>query len=156
MGRGLACGFVALALAIAYYAAAAELPESFLSDGVGADGLPKLLAVALGVLGFFAGLRAVLARKAPAGASAEGGGFAAHARGLGMMALGAAYAALTPALGYMAGTSVFLFVVAVYSGQRPTLRLAAISIAGGLALWIVFVKLLGVAMPSGMLAPLHG
>ncbi len=156
MGRGLACGFAALALAIAYYAAAAQLPSSFLSDDVGADGLPRLLAVALGVLGLLAALRAVLARTAPAGAPPEGGGVAVHARALGLIALGAAYAQLTPSLGYMAGTIVFLFVVAAYSGQRPSLPLAAISGAGGVVLWLVFVKLLGVAMPSGMLAPLLG
>lgn len=156
MGRGLVCGIGALALSIAYYAAATGVPASLLSDAVGADGLPRVLALALGLLGVLAVLRAVLARGVPAGDVPEGGGVAAHARALGMIALGAAYAVLTPTLGYVVGTIAFLFIVATYSGQRPSLRLAAISAAGGLVLWLVFVMLLGVAMPSGMLAPLLG
>ena len=157
MVREFVCGWSALALAGAYYAAAAVLPTSFLSDEVGADGLPKMLAIALGVLGILVLCRAALRRGArAAGEPAAGAGGTAHLRALGMLAFGIAYAALTPWLGYPVATAALIFVVAAYAGQRPSLRLAAISGAGGLMLWVMFVRLLGVAMPPGVLAALPG
>lgn len=158
MVRELVCGLSALALAGVYYAAAAGLPTSFLSDDVGADGLPKALAIALGLLGVLAISLAAFRRKPATAGSTRAGGNAAHLhlRALGMLALGGIYAALTPWLGYLTATVALIFVVAAYSGQRLTLRLAAISGAGGLTLWVMFVKLLGVAMPAGILAPLLG
>ena len=156
MGRQLICGLSALLLAGVYYAAAAGLPTSFLSDDVGADGMPKALAVALGLLGVLAVSFAALRRKIVAAGSTPVGGIAVHVRALGMLALGSIYAALTPWLGYLSATIALIFLVAAYSGQRLTLRLAAISGVGGLLLWLAFVKLLGVAMPPGILAPLLG
>lgn len=156
MVRDLVCGLSALALAGVYYAAAAGLPTSFLSDDVGADGLPKALASALGTLGVLAISLAAFRRKLATAGSTRMGSIPTHLRALGMLALGCIYAALTPWLGYLAATTALIFVVAAYCGQRPTLRLAAISGAGGLLLWLAFVRLLGVAMPSGILAPLFG
>ncbi len=51
MKNGLAAGLLALALAGIYYYAAIDIPRSFLSDNVGADGLPKAYALALTLLG---------------------------------------------------------------------------------------------------------
>lgn len=154
--RQFICGLSALALAGAYYAAAAGVPTSFLSDDVGADGMPKALAIALGLLGVLAISLAAVHRKIAAAGPTRGGGIAVHVRALGMLALGVVYTALTPWLGYLMATIALIFFVAAYSGQRLSLRLSAISGAGGLMLWVMFVKLLGVAMPSGILAPLLG
>ena len=166
----IVCGLFALALAGAYYAAAVALPTSFLSDEVGADGLPKLLAIALGFLGILAIVRAALpgnaiaagpiaetnAMPAAGSRSAAPVGIAVHIRALGMLMLGVLYALLAPWLGYLVATIALLFLVAAYSGQKPSLRLAAISGTGGLVLWVAFAKLLGMAMPAGVLAPLLG
>src|SRR5205085_11204871 len=50
VNRDLTLGCVTLALAAAYYAAAALLPQSQLDDAVGPGGLPKTYAVVLAVL----------------------------------------------------------------------------------------------------------
>ncbi len=156
MGRDIAGGIAAIALAAAYYAAAADIQKSFLADEVGAAGVPRLLAATLAVLGVLTIVRAVLRRNLRAAAETEAGGAAAHARALGLLAMGIAYTLLAPALGYLVTTSAFIFAVAAYSGQRASARLAAISCAGGIFLWLTFVKLLGVAMPAGPLERLLG
>jgi hypothetical protein len=156
VGRDIAGGLAALALAAVYYAAASDIQKSFLADEVGAAGVPRLLAATLAVLGVLMIVRAVLRRKTRAATETETGGAAAHARALGLLALGIAYIVLAPVLGYLATTSVFIFAVAAYSGQKASARLAVISCAGGIFLWLMFVKLLGVAMPAGPLERLLG
>lgn len=155
MKRDLLVGLGALALAAAYYAAADALPRSMLSDAVGADGAPKLFALALGLLGVVQVARAlpaaVRAGAAPAGASATAG---AHRRALGVLAICAAYVALAPHLGYLLATAALIYTLTVYAGQAHSWRVAAISLGGGIALWFSFAKLLGVAMPAGLIARL--
>lgn len=151
MARDVACGFAALALAIVYYVAAAAVPTSLLADEVGADGVPKALAMALGALGVLAAARAVARRYSDAAPAVVAGG-RAHWRALGLLALGIGYVVVTPYAGYMLATSAFLFAVAVYAGRAPSLRVAGISVGGGIVLWLMFAKLLGVALPAGMLS----
>jgi hypothetical protein len=150
-------GLVALALAAAYYAAADALPRSLLSDGVGADGAPKLYAIALGLLGIVQIARTMpLAAHATAEGAEESTPPLAHLRALGVLAIGAAYIALTPYLGYPIATTILLYAIAVYAGQAHSWRTAAVSLGGGLVLWASFAKLLGVAMPGGLLGKLVG
>lgn len=146
--RELIGGALALALAVGYYAAAAALPVSLLSDEVGADGVPKAIAVALGLCGVVQLLRAAL-RQSPraAGDEAEAAGWLPHLRALGLLAIAVAFVVLTPSVGYLPATVILLFAVAAYAGQKVTPRLAAVAIAGGVVLWASFAKVLGVAMP---------
>lgn len=153
MIRELATGLLALALAGAYYAAADVLPTSLLSDQVGADGVPKVLALALGLLGVMQVARAVIYGRAAGGTE---DGAARHGRALGLFLIGAAYALAAPYLGYLVSTAALLLAVAAYAGQAFSVRLVAISAAGGAGLWLVFAKLLGVSMPSGPLERLLG
>lgn len=145
MTRDLLTGAAALALAAAYYAAADALPVSLLSDAVGADGVPKALAVALGLGGLALLLRAAL-RRAPAGGETAAGP-KPHLRAAGLLAIAIAYVVVTPHVGYLVATAALLFAVAAYAGQRLSLKLAAVSLAGAVVLWLSFAKLLGVAMP---------
>jgi hypothetical protein len=146
--RDLVCAALGLALAVAYYAAADALPRSLLADGVGADGVPKLLAVGLAVLSVVIGARSLLAG-APA-ASAGGPGLDRHLRALGVAALGAAFVALAPVLGYPLALALLLLAAARYYGAA--LRLQVVLYAGGTAaiLWLIFARGLGVAMPAGL------
>lgn len=155
MNREAILGLVALALAAAYYAAADALPRSLLSDAVGADGAPKLYALALGLLGVVQIARSVPRGERPAAASGEAPApLRVHLRALGVLAIGAAYIAATPYLGYLAATTILIYVLTVYAGQAHSWRTAAISLGGGAALWLSFAKLLGVAMPAGLLGGL--
>ncbi len=147
-GREIALGGFALVLAAGYFAAAAAVPVSLLSDEVGASGVPKALAVSLGVLGAMQLGRTVLfAVNADSGDAPRGA--ATHARAFGMLAIGIAYTLATPYLGYPLALASLIFVVAAYAGLRPSPRLGLVAVVGALFFWVSFVKLLSVSMPVG-------
>lgn len=53
-----------------------------------------------------------------------------------------------PWLGYVVATSVFMLVGALALGDRVSLRPLAVSVGTAVALWVVFVFLLGVPLPD--------
>jgi Tripartite tricarboxylate transporter TctB family len=63
-------------------------------------------------------------------------------------AMGFAYGLSLPWLGYVVATSVFLLVGTLFLGERLSLRPLAVSIGTAVALWVVFVFLLGVPLPD--------
>jgi putative tricarboxylic transport membrane protein len=145
--RDLACAALGLALAGAYYAAADALPRSLLADGVGADGVPKLLAAALAALSVAIGARSLVA--APQAGDATRG-LAGRLRALGVAGLGVAFVALAPALGYPLAAALLLFTAARYYGAPFGLPLVIYAVAAAAALWLVFARGLGVALPAGV------
>jgi len=153
--RDLILGLATLALAAAYYAAADALPRSLLSDAVGADGAPKLYALALGLLGVVQVARAI-PRAAPAGAAAESAPLAVHLRSLGVLGMGVVYIVVTPYLGYLLATAALICALTLYAGQARSWRVALIGLGGGAVLWLSFAKVLGVPMPAGLLGRLLG
>ena len=62
--------------------------------------------------------------------------------------MGFAYWLSLPWLGYVVATSLFLLVGTLSLGERVSLRPFALSIGTALALWVVFVFLLGVPLPD--------
>lgn len=149
MLKDLGCGVTGLALAAAYYFLADELPRSLLSDPTGADGLPKVLAVLLGILSLFL-IVSALRRRSPAAKSQEEG-LAKHLRSAGMLGLGIAYLVLVGWLGYLPTIVLFILAVALYAGTRPGWQPVAISAIGGVALWFTFTRLFGIPLPAGTL-----
>ncbi len=147
-GREIALGGFVVVLAAGYFAAAAALPVSLLTDEVGASGVPKLLAVSLGILGAMQLGRTVLF---PVSVDLADGprGAATHARAFGMLAIGTVYTLATPYLGYPVALAALIFVVAAYVGLRPSPRLGLVAVTGALFFWFTFVKLLGISMPVG-------
>jgi len=73
-------GALGVALAVIYWLAADDIQRSFLADEVGADGVPKMLAVALGALGAVTVLRG---RKAAIDVEVEEASNRPHWRALG-------------------------------------------------------------------------
>jgi len=73
-----------------------------------------------------------------------------HLRALGVAALGAAFVTLAPVLGYPLALALLLLAAALYYGA--VLRLQVVLYAGGTAaiLWLIFARVLGVAMPAGL------
>ncbi len=63
-------------------------------------------------------------------------------------AMGFAYWLSLPWLGYVVATSLFLLVGTLFLGERVSFRPIAVSIGTAVALWIVFVLLLGVPLPD--------
>jgi putative tricarboxylic transport membrane protein len=156
MKREVFCGVLSLVFGVVYYIAAMDVPQSMLSDEVGADGIPKALAVAFMIFGVLQVGRAFLGLKAAESGELAGLDLRTHLRSFGMIAIGIGYLIATPFLGYPLTVTVLIFVVAVYAGQALTWRLAGISAVGGFAMWFCFVKALGITMPTGVFGRLLG
>ncbi len=123
-----------LALAAAYWLAADALPKSVLADSIGADGVPKLLAVMLAALSILIAF------------TNDAESQPASLRSLGVAGLGAAYVVLLPWTGYLVGAGLLAAASALYYGARGR-RVLFFSIGTAVLLWLVFAKALGVALP---------
>lgn len=143
VGGDLLLATLAAALAALYWRAADELPRSLLSDAVGADGLPKLLATALLVAAMLLAGRALWKRDGRAALPP-----AEHLRPLGIPAIGIGYVLLAPLLGYPLALGLLIAATIIYFGARAPRAILACAVLGAAALWLVFVKALGVAMPG--------
>jgi putative tricarboxylic transport membrane protein len=139
--RDLACAALGLALAAAYWAAAHQVPKSMLSDAVGADGVPKALAVILASFSTLIALRALLGRAHEMPQSKN------HLRALGIAALGFVYVALAPLAGFLVSTMLLAGAGALYYGAPRTLGTLAFAAGSAGLLWLVFARMLGVALP---------
>lgn len=134
MRRSHACAAAGLALAAAYWLAADALPESALADSVGADGVPKLLAVVLALLSLLIAFSKDMETQP------------ASLRSLGVAGLGLVYVAILPFTGYLVGAGLLAGASALYYGARGH-TVVIFSCLTALLLWLVFAKTLGVALP---------
>ena len=146
-GRDTIAGSIAVALALAYWLIADDIPRSLLADAVGADGVPKALALVLGALGLMLLWRGLRSRSE---GEAEMPEIGAHLRALGLLAIGIAYVVVMPWLGFLATSAVLIVVAATYAGLPFGRNLVVIGAVSGVALWVVFAKLLSVSMPVGL------
>lgn len=158
MNRDLIAGAVLLAIAGAYYASIGTIAESTLSDEVGATGLPLVLSGLLALIAVVMMARAALtiraARRAavPAGVAGEDeDSDASVPRALGLLLIGAAYVLLLPYAGYVIGVALLIGAVALYEGAPRSWVIPAAAIGGAALYWAIFVKLLGVHQPAGIL-----
>jgi putative tricarboxylic transport membrane protein len=136
-------GIGLIALAAVYYAAALAIPDSLLSDEVGAAGLPKLLATTLAVSGALLAIRSQ-------GASAMRVKLSVEPRGMALVAAMALYIAAMPLTGYPLSLAGLVAGVALLAGAKPTISLAAISLAAGVGFWLVFARLFHIKFPAGI------
>ena len=141
-------GGLALALAAIYWYAADDIQRSFLADAVGADGVPKLLAIALALLGGLVVIREIATRRARAATVVQKPG-RPHRRALGLLCLAILYVAAMPFFGYLVATAALIAGVALYAGEALDRRLVITAVAGSLVLWLVFDHLLAVSLPPG-------
>jgi hypothetical protein len=155
MNRDIVLGAAGLAAAALYWRAAGSVQVSLLADDVGADGVPKALAAALGALSLLLLARALAQRPAAAGADVSRGA-APHLWAAGVVGLATLYALAAPFLGYVLALGLLIAATAVMFGMRPHPRLALIAAGGALFFWVLFAKFLGVAMPAGLWPRLWG
>ncbi len=64
---------------------------------------------------------------------------------------GAAYVLLVPYVGYLIGVALLIASVALYEGAPRRWTVPVAAIGGAIFYWAVFVKLLGVPQPAGIL-----
>jgi putative tricarboxylic transport membrane protein len=152
-------GFVLVGLAVAYWVGADMISRSVLSGNVGADGLPKLLAVTLGILSLVMIIqeRAKLRRSpvAPAAGSDDAGhpqrsGFVRHLMAAGILAIGGGYVLILPYVGYAVSVALLIFAVVWYHGKRSLIGVGTYAVVGAAVFYVIFVVLLDVSMPVGL------
>jgi putative tricarboxylic transport membrane protein len=148
LSRETILGIAAVAVAGIYFSESTKIQQSLLSDAVGADGVPRILAIAMALVGLLLALRG-LARKQPAADEAPKN---ALPRAAGLLAILIVYLLAMPHLGYPLGIASLVAAVAVFAGARANLTLAATAVAGAVFFWLVFDRLLGIAMPLGVLS----
>jgi putative tricarboxylic transport membrane protein len=152
--RDFAAGTVGLVLAGGYWLGADEIPRSSLiGKGIGADALPKALAVAMAL--FCAILiaqsvwrwRQAVGDVRPADAAVRRG---KHLRAAGMLLIGLAYFLLLEEIGYPLSIFLLSAAASVYSGIRSPWKVVAFAAGITVGFYLLFVRLLGIHMPSGI------
>jgi len=147
-------------LAVAYYLQADALPKSRLAGHVGADGFPKMLAIALALLALGLAVQSILdIRKQKAGGTtpaAKPVEWRRHFRALGLVGIGAVYILVLPYLGYAVSVAIILAGVATYTGLKPSWQSALFAVGGALFFYVIFVKLLRIPLPSGFWPTIFG
>jgi hypothetical protein len=137
--RDLACAVLGLALAGAYWAAADALPKSLLADAVGADGVPKALAVLLAVFSFLIGATGF--RKKETRERQD------PLRPLGVAAFGFVYVAAASFIGYFVSIALIAGAMALYYGAPKRGSVALFALGTAAALWALFAGLLDIPLP---------
>jgi hypothetical protein len=154
MNKDLISGVVLLAIAGTYYTWSTQIADSTLTDEVGAGGLPQVLSGILAILAVILIARALLVarlRTAAAAGSDDEDDSAGLPRAVGLLLFGAAYIFLLPFVGYIIATALMIGAIALYEGAPRTWVVVAAAIGGGVFYWAVFVKLLGVHQPMGLI-----
>jgi putative tricarboxylic transport membrane protein len=125
-----------IVLAAAFWFAADAVPTSMLSDNVGAGGVPK------GIAGFLAVLSLAVAFSKPKAFSS-----ANHVKALGIAALGFLYVMAAPFIGYLVSITALAGGAALYYGAPRRPGVALFAVGSALVLWLLFGRLLGIALP---------
>lgn len=146
MNRDAALGVGLLLVAAGYYALASALPPSDLADAVGPAGLPKAYAVVLAVLSVLQIVRASTRPTADAPALTR----RVLLRVAGLLAIGVLYIAVVPWVGYPVAIAGLIVGTSYYQGGRLDARVWGVGVLGALALWVVFVLVLGIEHPQGV------
>ena len=149
MNRDLVFGAACLAVAAGYYLMASAIPESALSDGVGAQGLPKTYAIVLGVLSLILILRSSAGQGSHRNAGKESHRNAVF-RAAGMLVIGGVYLAVVPWLGYVLSLAGLIAATTYYQGGGVSPRVALVSLSGAFFFWVLFVAVLGIPHPPGI------
>lgn len=156
--RDLIGAGIALALAGAYWIGATHIHKSSLiGKGVGADALPRGLAIALAVLAvvlvlqtFIQRRRGALPEDAPASPEARAEARHKHLRAAGMFLIGLGFLIAVGYVGYIPAVFAMICVAAVYNGRPMSWRLAAIAAGLTATLYVLFDIVLKIPMPEGV------
>ena len=158
--RDFVGGVASIAIGAVYLFFAYQLRTSALDASMGPGGLPRVYGWLLVGLGAVLTIQALFARRlATAGqAPEEKGEWDRQGRKIafaaGLLAIGIGYIFLVETLGYLISVAVLLLVTALYLGAGNKGRVLAVAVLGAIFLWVMFVIVLGVRMPSGLLASL--
>jgi putative tricarboxylic transport membrane protein len=150
--KDLLAAAILLLIAGAYFWATLQIPSSTLDDGVGPRGFPLVLTVALVAVAAAIALRALAA--AAVGTRAREDLKETEAcwpRALGVLAFGALYIPVATVLGYPVAVFLLLVAMPLYEGARFSWRVPAVAAGGAVVFYLLFVVVLGVRQPEGLL-----
>ena len=154
MTRDSAVAVGMIVLAGLYWLSADQIKVSRLEGLVGAQAVPKGLAISLAVLSalllaqdLWRGRRAAGAAGREAG---EVSGVHAHLRAAGMLLIGVGYLALVGTIGYVPAIALLMVATALYLGQSWSARLVVLALGLALLYYLLFVRLLGIPLPPGI------
>jgi hypothetical protein len=155
-------GVFLLILSGLYWIGSDAIPKSAMSGSVGADGLPKLLAVVLAGLSLILIYQSLVVRPSVAAPEEfpedEDAEFTrrGHFLAAGLLAIAILYVVILPYAGYAISVGLLLLAVAMFYGRRPTLGVIAFAAIAAGIFYLLFVAVLGVRMPAGVLPDLIG
>jgi putative tricarboxylic transport membrane protein len=154
MTRDTAIALGLIVLAGLYWLGADQIKVSRLEGIVGAQRVPKGLAVSLAVLSVLLIAqdlwRARRTAAAAGGEESEVSGTHAHLRAAGMLLIGVGYLAVVGTIGYIPAIVGLVLATALYLGQSLSARLVLLAVGLALFYYLIFVRLLGIPQPPGI------
>jgi hypothetical protein len=153
IGAGLA-----LVIAGSYWIGATHIHKSSLiGKGVGADALPRSLAIALAILAIILIAQNIIQRRrgllpedAPASAEELAEARHKHLRAAGMFLIGLAFLLVVGYVGYIPAIFAMICVTAVYNGRPMSWRIAGVATILTAVFYGLFDLVLHIPMPSGI------
>lgn len=160
ISRDFVGGLAAVVIGSVYLYFAYQLRMSALDDSLGPAGMPRIYGWLLVGLGLVLTAHAIVSfavkpAAAAGGPEPERGEWVGQGRRIawaaGLLAIAAAYLLVVEAFGYLVSIALLILGAASFLGASFGARLVAIACLGAAALWALFVLILGVSMPSGLL-----
>jgi hypothetical protein len=153
--RDTGVGLGLLLLAGLYWLGADRIRVSRLEGIVGAQAVPKSLAVGLAILAALLIAQDLWrARRAAAaavgGTNGEAGGAEAHQRATGMLLIGTGYLVVVSTIGYVPAVALLVLATARFMGRAWSAELILLAVGGALLYDLLFVRLLGIPLPPGI------
>ncbi|WP_313054788.1 tripartite tricarboxylate transporter TctB family protein [Pseudomonas lopnurensis] len=153
---------IALALVAAYYVAAGDIPRSSLiGKGVGADALPRGLGFIAGILclillaqNLWPLLKGQYKHEDKPTPEKRRESQIKHLRAAGMLLIGIVYLWVFQLVGWPVSIFALLVATALYSGRPFSMKLLAFGAIVTVSFWLLFVVILEISMPMGILEPL--
>jgi putative tricarboxylic transport membrane protein len=151
LSRDFVGGIVAIVLGAFYLNLAYDLRSSALDDLVGPGGMPRAYGWVMVVLGFALCAVTVVTRwrEQKSDHWKDQGRRIMWAAGL--LGIGIAYLLIVNVVGYLLSMILLIAATMIYHGERFSTKVLASSAFGGIMLWALFVFVLGVHMPPGLL-----
>jgi putative tricarboxylic transport membrane protein len=152
VARDAIVGLGLMIVAGLYWLGADQIRVSRLEGIVGAQAVPKGLAISLAALSVLLIAQALFWPRRAAGppGEAEIDGSRAHLRAAGMLLIGMGYLAVVGTVGYMPALVLLVLASALYLGQSPSARLVLVAVGLAVLYYLIFVRLLGIPLPPGV------